>query len=178
MNTKRFITRPRLPDFDYVGARAYHVVIATREREPILVNRVASRVVGVLAATADSTAFELLAFTVMPDHVHILAVGTSDHSSLRRFTQRFKQVTSYEWIRTHGKRMWQPSFYDRTLRRDEDARAVARYILENPVRAQLMRPDERWPFSGGTMVAEADGGAKSTQLRCVASHAATEPVQP
>jgi hypothetical protein len=45
-----------------------------------------------------------------------------------------------------------PSFYDRIVRRGDDAREIAAYILDNPVRAGLIRSGEVWPFSGGTLV--------------------------
>jgi len=34
-------------------------------------------------------------------------------------------------------RIWQPGFHDRALRRQEDLRAVARYVVANPIRAGL-----------------------------------------
>ena len=34
--------------------------------------------------------------------------------------------------------LWQPGFYDRALRREDDRKAVARYILTNPLRAGLV----------------------------------------
>ena len=34
--------------------------------------------------------------------------------------------------------LWQPAFYDRALRRDENRIAAARYIVANPLRAGLV----------------------------------------
>jgi REP element-mobilizing transposase RayT len=82
--------------------------------------------------------FELLVYTVMPDHVHILAAGLTEDANAVRFMQRFKQTSGYAFAQQYGHRLWQQSFFDRVLRRDEDVTALARYILENPVRAGLI----------------------------------------
>jgi hypothetical protein len=64
----------------------------------------------------------------------------------------FKQKTSYEWKRRHGVELWQRGYIDRILRADEDTLTVARYILDNPVRAGLVASPLDYPFSGsGTM---------------------------
>jgi REP element-mobilizing transposase RayT len=42
--------------------------------------------------------------------------------------------------------VWAPAFHDRALRRDEDLRGVARYLVLNPVRAGLVRRVGDYPF--------------------------------
>jgi hypothetical protein len=37
-----------------------------------------------------------------------------------------------------GSRVWQPGFHDHAVRREEDLAELARYIIENPVRARLV----------------------------------------
>ena len=46
--------------------------------------------------------------------------------------------------------MWQEGFYDRILRNDEETIVVARYILDNPVRAGLVARFDEYPFSGSS----------------------------
>ncbi|PYR64618.1 MAG: hypothetical protein DMF87_22555 [Acidobacteria bacterium] len=53
------------------------------------------------------------------------------------------------WL--HG-RLWQRGYYDRTLRDRDDAHAVIKYILENPVRGGLAKSPHEYPFIGGTKV--------------------------
>src|SRR5215210_1169160 len=85
---------------------------------------------------------DICAYTVMPDHVHVLARVAE--GATFGFVQRWKQTTGYEWRRcgnTHP--LWQRGFYDRILRLDEDPRRVAAYILMNPVRAGMVaRPED------------------------------------
>jgi len=35
--------------------------------------------------------------------------------------------------------VWQPGFHDHALRKEEDVRAVARYVVANPLRAGLVQ---------------------------------------
>jgi len=83
----------------------------------------------------------------MPDHVHLLVAGSSD-SRLSEFMRIFKQLSSYEAKRTTGEGLWQISYYDHVLRREEDLAQLARYIWENPVRAGLVSKRSDYPHSG------------------------------
>jgi REP element-mobilizing transposase RayT len=144
--------RPRLGGFDYVGRQTYHLVSVTQDRIPVLVRDVASQVVRDLDRAAGATAFALLVYVIMPDHVHVLAQGTTDDAHAVRFVQRFKQLSGHRYAQQCGRRLWQQSFYDRVLRKTEDVPAIGQYILENPVRAGLVSSVEEWPYAGGTLV--------------------------
>lgn len=145
--------RPRIPDFDYTGRYAYHLEVNTNHRRPVLTGAVADAIIADLARAADATSFELMAYMVMPDHVHILALGVSDEANALSFMQRFKQLTGYRFARDHPKPFWQQSFFDRALRRDEDLLPIARYIFGNPIEAGLIAPGGEWPHQGGTLMA-------------------------
>ena len=170
MGELRLSGRRRLKEFEYVGRSAYHVASVTRLRQRLLVGEVAANIVQQIRAAAERTDFELLSFVVMPDHVHVLVQGRSDSSDLVRFVQRFKQATGFGYKQRTGEQLWQWSFYDRILRKDEDAAAIARYIVQNPERAGLVSVVGPWPYSGGVLVDEAPSlertpsGAKAPPL--------------
>ena len=46
------------------------------------------------------------------------------------------------------RRLWQESFYDHALRKEESLRRVAGYIWDNPVRAGLVEDPLDYPWSG------------------------------
>jgi len=92
----------------------------------------------------------------MPDHLHVLAEGTSPSSDFREFVRVYKQQSSFTWKRRTGQELWQRGYFDRVLRADEDTVAVARYILENPVRASLCQNAEDYPYSGSFTMAISD----------------------
>ena len=153
-------TRPRLPAFDYTGRYAYHFELNVNHRVAVLKDEVAEAVVADLTRAANATSFELLAYCVMPDHVHILGLGVSESANAVAFMQRFKQLTGYRFAKTHAKPFWQQSFFDHAARLEEDLLPIARYILDNPVAAGLASPDVEWPWSDGTLLAKEDGGTR------------------
>jgi putative transposase len=90
----------------------------------------------------------MLAYCFMPDHVHLLVEGVDLQSDLRTFVGRAKQHSGADFALKHDRRLWQPGYYDRVLRQDGDARRVARYIVNNPVRAGLVVSPRDYPFVG------------------------------
>ncbi len=44
--------------------------------------------------------------------------------------------------------IWQEGFFDHVLRTDESYSQKWNYVLENPVRARLVRSPEEWPYQG------------------------------
>ena len=49
-----------------------------------------------------------------------------------------------------GERLWQEGYFDRVLRDDADARAYARYIVTNPMRAGLVAGAAEYKYLGTT----------------------------
>ncbi len=84
----------------------------------------------------------------MPDHLHVLAEGTTIEADLRRFVSAFKQQTGFWFARQCRARLWQDGYYDRVLRSDEETPDVVRYILDSPVRAGLVMLFDQYPYSG------------------------------
>ena len=88
----------------------------------------------------------------MPDHVHLLASGESPQSDFKRFVSRAKQVTGFQFAARTGTRLWQRYSWERVLRDDEQTPVVVRYILENPVRAGLVREAREYPHAGSLVL--------------------------
>ena len=77
-----------------------------------------------------------LAFVIMPDHLHWLI----QLSGVRSLSRSVNTVKSFATRRINRKgRLWQPGFYDRAMRKEDDIVDVARYIIANPVRAGIVR---------------------------------------
>lgn len=132
-----FRTAPRLSHFDYAGSFAYFVTIVTAQRQKVFTDpALVSAAADDLFISAAKYGFRLLAYCFMPDHLHTLVAG-DEWSSLPRFAQHFKQATGYAFKQRTGRQLWQPSYYDHVLRAPESVESIARYIWENPVRAEL-----------------------------------------
>lgn len=81
----------------------------------------------------------------MPDHVHAVVEGTEKRSDLQRFVRLAKQRSGYLFVRATGEPLWQTSYFDRALRRDEVLADVVRYVIGNPVRAGLVARPADYP---------------------------------
>jgi REP element-mobilizing transposase RayT len=89
--------------------------------------------------------YALLAWVVMPNHVHVL-LQTADFP-MSGIVESWKKFTAHrinEALHRQG-RFWAPDYWD-TYMRDRDQRVrTVRYIEGNPVRAQLVREPRGWP---------------------------------
>jgi|SRR6185503_3450783 len=140
---------PRLKTFGYLGFYRYFLTICPYGRVPIFIeDRSVDRVLMQLSRTADDQHFLVIAYCFMPDHVHMLVEGNHPAADFREFVRIFKQRSSFAWKRTNGTALWQRSYFEHVLRDDEDTIGVAKYVLENPVRGNLVRRPEDYPYLG------------------------------
>ena len=122
----------RLHGFDYLGLHRYSLTFVLTE----------------FVRTARIEEFAIIAYCFMPDHVHLLVEALSETSDGRRFIIRSKQRSAHAYAAQFKARLWQPNGFEHVLRDDEKTRVVARYILENPVRAGLVPSPLDYPFLG------------------------------
>lgn len=87
-------------------------------------------------------------YCLMPDHAHFIWLGTSDRSDQRKAVAFFRRTTN-PLLAPHR---WQREAYDHVLRENERKRgafsAACQYVLENPVRKNLVTERADYPFSG------------------------------
>lgn len=121
--------------------RAYFITTVLADREKCYFDdfMCARLVIMNMKLLHEDQAVYSLAWVIMPDHVHwLFQLGAT--SSLSEVVKTFKARTA-RCINTHlGKSgaLWQKSFYDHALREEEDVRAIARYIVANPLRSRLV----------------------------------------
>jgi putative transposase len=141
---------PRIQGFNYKGPYRYLLTFCTHLRRHIFQDDcVAAETLARFRITAAEFQFAILAYCLMPDHIHLLVEGLSAQSDLLRFVPIGKQRTAYSYSKaTGGRRLWQEGFHDRSLRRDDDIKATARYVLENPVRAGLATSPQDYKYCG------------------------------
>ncbi|WP_201316203.1 transposase [Dyella sp. EPa41] len=87
----------------------------------------------------------LLCWVLMPDHWHGL-VKLGERDSLATVMNRFKSVTAKRLHCTQVGLVWDHGYHDRAVRAEEDVRAVARYIVANPLRAGLVSHVLDYPY--------------------------------
>jgi putative transposase len=129
---------PRIEGFDYTGPHAYFLTVCTLNRVRWFLDQSRSdEVVAELLRTAAAYGFGLIAYCLMPDHVHALAEGTRHDSNFLKFVAMFKQRTAFAHGRGGRGRLWQEGFFEHIVRREEDFESIGAYIVANPIRAGL-----------------------------------------
>ena len=138
-----------LETFDYVGLHRYFLTLCTHSRHHhFVVREHVDLVLEQIVRSAADTGFAIVAYCFMPDHVHLVVAAESAASDCRQFIKRAKQFSGYYFKQRFRKSLWQRYGFERVLRNDEPTLGVARYTLENPVRAGLATCAEEYPFSG------------------------------
>jgi len=140
-----------LKGFAYVGEHRYFLTFCTDFRKPLFTSeeRVAIARTQILRA-ATSESFNVITYCFMPDHVHLLVAGAHPASDCRQFIARAKQFSGYHYQHEFNERLWQRYGFEHVLRAEEDTFRVARYILENPLRAGLARSVREYPYLGSS----------------------------
>lgn len=119
----------------------YHVTATTLNRELIFNDFKTARILINILKTSDTLNQTItLAFVVMPDHIHWL-FQLNQTKPLSKLVQSIKSIIAHQI----GMPIWQPGYYDHALRKDEDIQTVARYIVDNPIRAGLVQKVADYP---------------------------------
>jgi len=126
--------------------RLYLLTTVTRNRAPLFKHLLFARtVIQQLRLSDYQGSCRSLAWVLMPDHLHwLIELGPVNLGNLMC---AFKSRSSCALYRAGAERrhIWQPGFHDRALRREEDVKAAARYIIANPVRAGLVLRASEYP---------------------------------
>lgn len=119
--------------------REYFITTNIYERRPVFTDfQRARKLVNQLRLLEKNCPVNILAWVIMPDHVHLLLALTGE-MTLSEVMRRFKGSSSKALNKDlNMKQFWQHSFYDHALRAEEDRRQIARYIVANPLRAGLV----------------------------------------
>ena len=138
--------------------RIYLVTTVAHERAPIFSDwNCAVACARVLHGIPSEAGAAQLAWVVMPDHVHWLfsLEGNDLADAVRRFKSRAARAVNA--ARGGGGSVWQRGYHDHAVRRETDVKALARYVVANPIRAGLCERIGDYPFWDAVWVG--DGAA-------------------
>lgn len=122
------------------SGRIYLLTAVAHRREPVFADwRIGRLLVDQLRCADEASLVTSMAWVVMPDHLHWLM--ELKHGTLAELMFRIKSRSSrsINLVRGDMGRLWQRGYYDRALRREEDIKDAARYIVMNPLRAGLVK---------------------------------------
>lgn len=109
----------------------------------------------------DKKEYDMLAFCIMPNHVHmVVTVGRRDPSPynakakkpeypLTAILENLKWFTAIECNKVLNRKgqFWQHESYDHVIRDGEELECTLWYVMNNPVSARLVDSREQWQWS-------------------------------
>lgn len=118
--------------------RIYLLTTVTEQRRPIFSDfHIGRLMVSQLRQAHDQGIVDSIAWVVMPDHCHwLFELRQKTLGELMCRIKSRSSVTVNNASQSSG-RLWQKGYHDRALRREDDLKATARYIVQNPIRAGL-----------------------------------------
>ncbi|MGH2352929.1 MAG: REP-associated tyrosine transposase [Chloroflexota bacterium] len=96
----------------------------------------------------DSERYYLLAWVILPNHVHVLIESIAGRS-LAQLVHSWKSFTAKVANKTLGRSgdFWQRNYFDRFIRDQRHFDSAVSYIHDNPVRARLVQRATDWLYS-------------------------------
>ena len=139
--------RIRLPLSVYSQGNAFFITTTTHLKHPWfhLHPKLSQKAIQVIRQLASLRHAAVYSWCIMPDHVHLLLQDQEVVDFVRLFKD--KMTPKARKIEPE-RRLWQRSFFDHALRKEESLTNIACYIWENPVRAGMVDEPEKYPFSG------------------------------
>ena len=92
--------------------------------------------------------FELLAYSLLPDHLNILLAARSSGASLRLFLTEMRLRCFKAFRKAGGKgKLWQEHYIDHTLALSENLTLAARKMVSVPVEKGLVLKPGDWAYA-------------------------------
>jgi putative transposase len=101
----------------------------------------------------DSQVYDLDAFCIMPNHVHLvytpLPKADGTYHAMSAIMHSLKRYTARQANLLLGREgsFWQHENYDHVVRDEAGWRRIITYVLNNPVKAGLVQHWKEWPWS-------------------------------
>ena len=100
----------------------------------------------------DGKTYRLHAYSIMPNHVHVVfaplakdnepqSLSSIMHSLKRNTASRANRI-----LRRSG-RFWEHESFDHYIRNQTEFNRIIKYVLENPVKARLVKSWREWPWN-------------------------------
>jgi putative transposase len=98
----------------------------------------------------DKKYYDLLAYCIMPNHVHLLfSLNGYETSKVNQIMKWIKGGSAFLCNKVLNKTgtFWQQESYDHYVRNVKELQNIESYIIENPVKAGLLDDWQQWKFT-------------------------------
>ena len=122
----------------------------TNPNEPYWCREKAVAEIGVEAIHyRDTKQYDLHAYTIMPNHVHMMMTLLPGAPVLFKVMQHLKRISaksSNKFLNRTGSEFWENESYDHVVRDKNEFYRILNYILRNPVKAGFVKEWQDWPY--------------------------------
>jgi len=91
--------------------------------------------------------YDLLAWAIMPDHVHVVLVPIKPLADTMRWLKTATANRANTILGRKGLPFWRREYYDRWMRTERELSETITYVEENPVRRGLTGSSADWRWS-------------------------------
>jgi REP element-mobilizing transposase RayT len=133
----------------YTSNPTYYLTFCTSDRKPILGSKEIHNAFCDFCNLGLERNIFVGRFVLMPDHVHLFVKFSNEQTDLSIWVKSLKNSLS-KTLRETGivAPHWQKGFFDHVLRSGESYSEKWMYMVENPVRAGLVKEWKDWPYQG------------------------------
>lgn len=144
----------------YLVGGVFHLTARTQGKQPWFTPGVRTAIVEHLAEAVRRTTTDVLAYAIMPNHLHLVVRQGRD--PLSHLMQPLMRRTSLLVQRVHGVggHVFERSYRDHTCRDSEYTRNAIVYTHLNPVRAELVEDASRYPWTSHAAYLSAGAGGR------------------
>ena len=131
-----------------IANQIYLITVCCKNKESLFLNYEAARALSsTLHRVLQKQNSEILAWVVMPDHMHLL-LQLSENELLSKTMNRINSCTAIavnKALKRHSP-VWQGAYHDHAIRDEEQLHTATHYLISNPIRASLVRKVADYPY--------------------------------
>jgi putative transposase len=124
-------------------------------------SRVAQVVIRAIHKGVELGHYDLGAFVIMANHVHLLIRPKIRPDRLLKSLKGASAREANKLLGRTGEAFWQKESYDHWVRNDEEYARIRNYIERNPVKAGLVDTPEEYPWSSAGVETSLDAARMS-----------------
>ena len=131
-----------------IAGYPYHITQRGNYKQKVFSNQEDYKIyLGWIAEYSEKNKLSILAYCLMPNHVHFIAIPEDSTSLAKTFNLSHMRYSQY-----YNKKddrighLWQGRFFSTLLSKDHLYEAI-RYVENNPVKAKIVEESESWEWS-------------------------------
>ncbi len=128
----------------YLNGGTWFFTVNLKKRKSDLLVRQIAELRSAVRRVKNTKPFQIDAFVVLPEHLHCIWTLPENDCD---FSSRWRELKTLFTKSIKCQEVWQPRFWEHTIRDEEDYCRHVDYIYINPVKHGWVRRVQDWPFS-------------------------------